>query len=214
MGVPKHYRKVPEQQITSYNWEDIAAGVGYSLFYPTASQSSSALTYAVTQSTSIPSGVVVNKKSGSGTITGTYDILFNSPRRIKGKVYLSFSLGTTDGNQTTGTGRVTASLYHDDGAETQLGSTIESETVSASADTIKTKAIVLIFDLSSQIYKFKKGETLRLKVILTHTGASTATSGYSQDPSSSADNTDDGLVVINTGYTTRMTLAVPFILDL
>lgn len=214
--IPPVFPYEPDMAIVSYSFIDVTEGVGYVNFYPCAFKLSGSTTYGMAQSTDIHSGIIATKVNGAAPAASdvNYDLKFNLPQRIRGNVLLSFSLGTAVGNGGTGaTGMVVAKLYKVSDATTQLGSTITSTTSGGSAgDT--TIPVLMKFDLSDQVYTFKKGDILRINIYLSGVGGTTSASGYGSAPAATADSLNaEGVQVILSGYTTRMILAVPFVLE-
>jgi len=210
-----------QNAIASYSSVDVLDGVGYINFYPCAFKLSGSTTYGVAQSTGLASGKVVQKIVGAAPTPTTinYDLVFNKPQSIKGKLLLSYSLGIGIGNGGAGTQVFTiAKIYKVSSATTQLGATITNAALITNAGD-KSMTAMNSFDLSDQVYIFKAGDILRVQIYLAGGGGSTTTYGYGQDPAATADAADAAaspaeLQCITSGYTTRMTIAVPFILDL
>jgi len=210
--LPKKYLSQSEV-IASYASVDILEGIGYVNFYPCAFKLSGSTTYGVAQSTSVVSGETVNKIVGAaGTETVTYDLTFNKPQSIKGKALLSYSLGSSGG--VGGKGFTIVKLYKVSDATTQIGSTLTSN-ISGDIVAANTIPVLMSFDMSDQVYIFKTGDKLRIEIYLSAVGGASSVSGYGHDPSATADVTvGSEVAVILSTFTTRMTLSLPFILDL
>jgi hypothetical protein len=220
-NLPVNFAIPEEGSVVSYSFQEVFSKRGYITYYLCASKNSTTTSTFLTTSGGISSGVTVIKKSGdTASLEYNYDYMFNLPARVRGKVYFSFALGNGDFTASNSSCYLTAKLFKVvAAAETQLGTTQTSPTISTSADKVDTLNCMLEFDLSDAIYSFGSGESLRLEVVLYHTGATgegiDATSGYGADPVGNSDEAtaSDGLI-IQSGYSTTSTLNVPFILEI
>ncbi len=218
VAIPQEFPPGAEQAIASYDFTEISSGTGYSNFYPAASTVSGAATYLMATDTSITSGEAVKKLTGAANAsTIDYDVIFNLPQRVKGKVILSYATGAAYGNGTCNM-HTRAKLYKLDvnGNAKLLDQEYATNLITATVgDTLVTSRNLIQFDLTDKVRLFKKGEGLRVNIYMSMGGGSQSTAGYAQDPSGSADTTEgSALQVIDTGYSTTMTLAIPFVLDL
>ena len=106
MGVPIHYRKVPENIVKSYDYIDVADGTGVVIFFGASTMADTTESYFLTRNALYSHSVNVQAASGAGTpptfarnLDLDFDLTtFNLPRRIK---------GVCRGNITVG-GRTTA----------------------------------------------------------------------------------------------------------
>lgn len=151
------------QSIASYNYTDIASGLGYSTFY--LSYTIEANTGKLILTESKDPGEFINLGWGSATYTAFDLSPFNLPKTVKGKVYFT---GMVDYNGAT---NIQAKLAHYDGTtETIIG--VETTSTTVNVDQLFN----LSFDVSEKL--FAAGDILRLYVKSTN-----ANSKISVDPS-------------------------------
>ncbi len=159
--------------IASYNYTDIAEGTGYSVYYLIGGEDDSGDIYLLTPSSSTPG-------KGPGFSEATYqnfDITFNLPKTIEGYSYFSGQYNFTGDAGAGDSIKVVATLYHYDGTtETTIGTEVTPAAQSSN------KTFCLVFDVSQT--RFKKGETLRLKVKLPDSNGTIST-----DPSGTSPTT-------------------------
>ena len=215
--------------IASFNYTDIAEATGIVKFYgsvwtsggadypPAIITSGGFLTTAAISSSKVAvSGAIIAGGGGGYVLDNNHDVVFNRPQNIKGIAYLNITLG---GYRPTGTGSspniwVSGATLQNATTATTLGTAITSTALELTPAAVATysKTYLLKFDLSSQVYHFKAGETLRLNLPIWGTGGSASAlsyGGYGADP---ADRDDPGLTINNTD-TTKMELYVPFLLN-
>lgn len=138
--------------IASYDWQDLASGLSYNIYYGCKDAEGNYLL--------IDNSAVFSDSIGEGddeTYTLTFDTsIFNVPREVKGKAFMSVPISTT----TVGNCYAVGSLYHYDGTtETILGSGSGVDTPTGNN---ATKNQLLTFDIAQK--HFKKGDILRAKV--------------------------------------------------
>lgn len=171
-SIPQQYSGQSDT-IASYSYTDIAEGTGYSMFYLCGALDSSGATYFLTGNSGLTYAMRTIGTGGfSETTYKNFDVTFNLPRTIKGKLYLSgqIDIGGTDG-------AVTARPYHYDGStETALGAEVTTGTTSSSDD-----LYCIEWDVSKK--RFKKGEILRLKVKTSDAGVSISIDPTGTNPS-------------------------------
>jgi hypothetical protein len=150
--IPVKYRGISgEGAIASYNYSDLASGVGYAVYYLLITNDNTGQIRKLVQTSDVGTEAPLGENSTSYV---SYDITFETPRIIEGTAFLS---GEVDHGGTNST--ITASLYYVDGttaAETTIGT--EAVTSSKTADV----GYSLAFNVS--LKHFKIGDKLRLKV--------------------------------------------------
>lgn len=215
MPIPQIYRKSAEAAIASYDYTDIAAGIGVQTFYACQAVMSGETLYSLAADSSIYSGAI-SEKDNKITSDLDYDVTFNLPRIIKGTIRVSvtqgvFGVGATDWVY------LTISLYKvSGGTPTQIGTTERTIVTKIDGSVILSKTCLLEFETGGKIH-FKKGDILRLKVIGVSNPSAHADSetGYGCDP---ADRNDQivgvKVKIINDVDTTQLKVAVPFVIDL
>ena len=142
--------------IASYNYTDIAEGVGYSVYYLIAGDSSAGDNQTILTPSSTSSGTYDHVTEGgfASTTYKDFDIEFKLPKTMSGTAYFSGQVKEEGGG---GAGTVTAKLYHYDGAtETLIGAEAQSQSHTG------TNNFCIIFDVAQT--RFKRGDILRLKV--------------------------------------------------
>ena len=216
----------PPSAIASYDYVDIAEGTGIVVFYGSVTKNNAATNYYLT-TTKTYSGVIVPSATPAGTsytklIDADFDVVFNTPKLVKGKAYLSVTQGAVCQSGTTGVGvYLVATLKHYDGTtETTLGSAQTSTAfVSTPGSGATSKSISFVFDIAST-QQFKANDTLRLTLECWGKKAADASgnnqAGFGADP---MDRNDDSVgathfkVILDTD-TTILQLNVPFRVDL
>ena len=197
MTLPNKYLTRPEGAIGSYNWTDIASGLGYVTFYLASSVN------GVTTSRHLsnipfygePNSKALTASSGSPANNIDYDTTpFNLPAVIGGVVVFDMSGYATSGGVSNW--YCDAYLYHikKDGTSTQL----------AFFDTEESSSGNQYFTKSSQATiattKLKRGDYLRLRISLSFD----STAGYLYT---------DPTLEITTALGTSM-LHIPFRIDI
>ena len=221
MSLNPSIRKVvpptPPSAIASYDYSDIADGTGVKNFYACQSIASGAYgtAYYLTTDTSIISGRVAEKlQNKSGLVSDmNYDVVFNLPKIIKGNVRISLGQGVS-GDTVSVTLRL--SLYKiSDGVTTQIGNSVDTDktTQTGAGQTSHTRNLTI--DTSERIH-FKIGDTLRLNVkMYGQVGVAPNTMGYGCDPAGTTDAVDScGAIVIVAPDPTKLTVGIPFIIDI
>lgn len=203
MPVPIVYRKSSDVT-ANYNYVDVAEGTGIIDFYPFRADGLNAMS----TTTAIYSNLSpVIWRGGGGADprdSSNYDVTFNLPKSIKGKSFLSITIGAVNYGSSA-TPQVVATLYKVDLSNTSTQ--LATATATGAADV--TTPFLLYFPITRT--HFKKGETLRLNLVLNGATTSYSAVGYGVDPAARVDpNTHQ---VINNTNTTRMILKVPFVLD-
>jgi len=222
--------------ITSYDYFDIANGVGYDIYY---GFSNAGTTGTGTIST-IYSGMIHKNGARAETFETSYvelldtdfDITFNNPKNIKGDILIQVPFGVNRRSvqsQSVHIMKAEVSVFHYDGSsETQMGSTATSELISFNTTDINhiVSHISTVKVTQSTVKHFKPGETLRftIKVFVKDTNSSGIAAefvgGIGCDPQNRTDakielevNNDTELQVI-TNKPTQLAFHVPFKLNI
>jgi hypothetical protein len=158
-NLPINFPLPSESAIASYNYQDIAAGLGYKTFYLVDPADTASTKYVLS-----PEAITTGGTTGGLLTAGTYTFTtstFNSPRILKGTAYFYGKLVRNASNQTAAvTIKVNA---------TAISSTITSPTYTA------TSPFCLEVPLTET--RVKRGDTI--SAVVTITGA---TGGAVIDP--------------------------------
>ena len=161
MGVPQVYRKSDERAIASFDFVDIATGLGTVIFLGISSETSGAVDYHLI-TTSVHSATTSTNRTTIGTTTIDFDTAnFNLPRTAKGTAYFSAGVGTSVA--TTEGIQLKVQLFHVDSGASETNITSEITTpVFFNASAIDSKMEFLELPITEKL--IKKGEFLRLRV--------------------------------------------------
>ncbi len=158
--------------IVSFSFEEIATGLGFSIFYGTSSEDSGGVDYHLISNPAYSSQIITQRAS-AGTTTMLFDLSpFNLSRTPQGTAYLSASLRTASG----GTAKLAVTIKHYDGS---TETPISSEITSAIAGSDEALTIFIEIPITTE-KTFAKGDILRLTVDLITTG--TAITKFGHDP--------------------------------
>ena len=210
MVLQKKYVRSQETPIASYDYTDIASGLGTETYYAAATNTSGANIYFLT-SAAIPSGLITEKAYNLST-DRNYDIEFNLPRIINGTIYVSGYQGAF--GDSTQTIYLEVNIYKvSGGAEISIDTTKYTPltTRTGVSDSTTSEPYTLDFDTGGKIH-FKKGDSLRLNIIA-HGANDNAiyTCGYGIDP---LDRNDTFKQVIEDEDSTQLKVLVPFDIDI
>ncbi len=148
--------------IETFDFTDIATGLGFETYFGTAQEDSVdniylLLPFAVNSGggDSNNSFNAFTKRTSVGTTTLTFNTsVFNLPRTVKGNAYVSFGL---NGNSSlTGRATATLSIVDSGGTPTNISSTFTTRNMGNSADESQ------LLELPLTQTTIKKGEKLRL----------------------------------------------------
>ena len=158
--------------MASYDWIDVANGLGIVVFYGTRTEISTGAAYALVENALMAGGVGSERILGSTTATFETSV-FNSPRTVKGTAYISGETIAQAGD----TGRITATIKKWDGTnETNISSAVQSQVNGAGSEGI-------FMPLNLTETRFKIGDTLRVTIVAAGFSASF---GFYIDPISEA----------------------------
>ena len=159
--VPIQYRKSPAN-ILSYNYEDVASGLGVSTFYLFNTTNSTATTYHLTDQV-IYSADIAQKITASTTSDTDYDLTtFNHPRTTEGTGIIQLSVGAQTTAGVTSFYVVLTLRKVSGGVETDLVS-VTSPTLTTAANPTSS-ALNFCMEMTIPKTLFKIGDTLRLNV--------------------------------------------------
>ena len=224
-----------ERELVSYNYFDIASGVGYEIFFGTSNDGT---TRIVTEK--VYSGMI--HKNGAEVALALqnteyevfdidFDIKFNKPRNIKGFIMMQipFGLSNKDFGTVGFTYKITGQAFHvtSGGSETQIGSDVTGEYINIAALGVgnpSSHTSTLAIDGSASVTHFKPDETLRFTIKMTAKTDSGANKkiigGMGCDPQNRSDFKHeldsnvaaDEAQTIETDKPSRMEFHVPFVI--
>jgi len=210
MVLPKRFQTA-SQPIASYDYTDIEEGTGVVVLYGMNSVLSGGTMLSLLK-TPIYSGTIASTQTPttSWAKKGDYDfdLTFNTPKRIKGKVRIAVTnvyKGSADG---TTYSYLRAYVKHYDGTdETSLGD-VYSTTGSAQSATVGSTMHNLEIDVAET--HFKTGETFRVTIEVWGKTASGAGAfvGIAHDPK----DRDDG-TILEAADSSQMEVHIPFVFE-
>ena len=219
MSLNPSIRKVvpasPPTATASYDYYDIASGIGLKNFYVAQALSSGALTdYYLTTDATDYSGRTSCKMipAGAGyTTDDNYEVTFNLPKIIKGNVRVSVLQGLAAG----GAGQfvfLLMKLYKvSGGVVTQLGDEVCTNPVVSIGSTTTFSRENTVFVVGRT--HFKKGDILRLNIKVY--ASNLVSTGYGTDPAGRDDVASvSGGIIATAGNSTQLKVGVPFVLDI
>jgi hypothetical protein len=202
---------IPQPAIASYDFFDIADGSGYQQFYGTEDGAGN---FAMVRTATVFSDNVEttgNQNTAGGVVVfnKNFEIVFNLPKTIKGKVLTSVpSTHQEDGAGNKSHTRTVEVFHYDGTTATSLGSGTSSTTATAGAMAERERVGLVSVDVSER--HFKRGDTLRINVQLTATTSTASTHLWAigHDPA--------GRIVTRTGElpTSQMVFNIPFRIDI
>lgn len=171
MAIPQVYEVGAEAGVASYDYTDIASGVGYSKFYLMVSDDDSGRQYSLQPSTFY--SFLVETKKTNNSVTLTFDSSpFNLPRTIRGTAYLNIGI-----QMEAPAGDITATFQKWDGSN---ATNIATPVVDSGRNT--ADAIVFCFEMPCTQTIITKGEQLRLVLTLDTAGTSGEYIAVGHDP--------------------------------
>lgn len=197
----------PQQQesaIATFDYADLASGLGYDILYGTASKNfaGTASYHLVTDASAKASAAV---SALSSATKATYHFLgssFNEPRTAKGTAYVSLGMGA---NNATAHVAVQIFVLDSDLNATAICTLTSSSIITVGATDLSEMKFIPLALTETNI---KIGESLRLSV--THQQTSTGNTEVGHDPTG-----EDGTYIplAGTAHTTKMQLLMPFKID-
>lgn len=174
MAIPPRYLKAPEGVITSFNFADVISGTGYLTLYGFDTD----LDEFELSPQQLYSSLVETTRTTTGTTERNFDITFNTPINVNGKMFVVCTFGGNSSSGTTNTFVLIRIIHVDRNAvETTIGTQVTSDTHSNTTSTVLRVRRSFIFDVNKV---FRKNEKLRVEVIL-DASIGTGTSGFYHD---------------------------------
>lgn len=216
MAIPTIFTQQGGEKIATYDFYDLAEGTGIVTLYGYAIDTGAGTkAYRLTTNSSINSAAGTNsltfgqtlytKAGGSaGSDEVNFDLTFNKPQNIKGKVQLNVQCSISLVNPGS-TLAVTAQLLKWNGStETEISSAITSETITAVSGS--DNPFFAIEVPLTALTHFKAGETLRIEIITTYSlSASSTTYTLYHSPTNQVGETGN--------QTDRFIALVPFVIE-
>ena len=212
MVLPPHFPIQSTSAIASYSFTDLAEGTGTVVYYGTAEEDNSGITYALSGSTryAVPRFTTEAVASGGAAVKEIdldFDVTFNTPRVVNGELYVSIPV-TSLCNITDNTNiYVIAVVSKESGGSTTL-STMTSKTFASGVSGANRRFRIVMKDSVTNI-NFKRGDILRFNVqIWAHLPPASGTCSVTlnHDPLQLEAEVDD--------IGTDLTLRVPFKINL
>ena len=228
------------EPLINYDFIDIADGTGYVTYYGAGANGGSYITTPNSNTQSEYIKTITEGQSVATTLTKyfdiDFDITFSTPKNIKGDILINVPIGIAAAS-TTGedfSWQVKTSAYHYDGTtETQMGSEATSpiytiNNLQSDVELVARMSNNALLKISqTSVQHFKAGEILRITVEgwfrTDEGGATTADIGIAHDPSNRDDYDEEPdepatnskrQQIIVTGQPTRLSIQVPFKLDI
>jgi hypothetical protein len=211
-NLPINFPLPSEGSIASYNYKDLASGLGYVSFYgATFLDSTETVVYSLIDNV-IQS---YQEKTTPGINTNTtYDLdaTFNYPCVLNGKCYIVIPMLNNNSGGNAFVVTINASLYKYDGSETQIGGTItKALTVNSNPSATIWDYLVGYFETGGKI-NFKRGDRVRLKINVVNGGNlySGDNGGFASDPANLNNHSGSG----NSGWLhSILKLDLPFVIN-
>ena len=161
MALPQKYQN-KESAIASYNYEDIASGTGYVIFYGASVQTETTTSYILTTQQIYSNDI----DTGAGTSFDLdFDVVFNRPQRLRGNLICTFNISSGGGADAYAIVRVRK--WNATDGETEIANA-QSETKTIAGNGQATYAVEVPI---TAIQLFKKGDTLRITTDVQGTAA-------------------------------------------
>lgn len=165
--VPVVFRGSGENALASYNYIDIASGLGYVQYYATKAATSGANVYELTNNVPFSNNIYTGASGTDGTIVSVDSFettTFNLPRVLKGEAYANIMLGYTDNNTgTASTIKVKVTLQLERDSVTTILAWADSAAVSIPHGSVYGYSTFLI-PLTVTQKNIKRGDIIKLKV--------------------------------------------------
>ena len=204
--IPTKIPEPPSAAVASFDYTDIASGLGYSTYYGFTDTGGN---YRLIDNTSVYSETTGDEVQSGGTpaITKTYtSSTFQLPRDIKGKAIINIPV---KGQGTTGVVYASGALIHYDGdtaASAVIGQGNGAAATGADVASEEVKYNCVSFDCTET--HVKRGDAIKLKVDIWSTTDNWTITGH--DPT----NADYSPTAGNDLTETQLKIMVPFKLDL
>ncbi|KKK65019.1 hypothetical protein LCGC14_2978380, partial [marine sediment metagenome] len=189
MTLKKKYQ-TKESAIASYNYTDLAEGTGVTEYFGANNVDNAAASHFLSKNITYSNDKITHIITGGAgdalRLDLDFDLLFNIPARIKGKVrcQIPWVQGHTTSGNLSGTSyaivkvrKVTAA-----GAELEIAQNVKSDTLTVANLVCEGTVKNVEVDITS-VNLFKEGETLRITIELWSSGGSSgAKIGLCHDP--------------------------------
>lgn len=203
--IPVIYRNQGEGSVASYDWIDLADGLGYvTLYGATANISGAGI---LTKNTLYSDKIGTDYTVGGGWAKISqinFDSIINKPLTIRGKTLINVPIAGNHFVADTGAGYIHAYLR-----KVTSGTTVEIANLST-AHIKTTHAFMTLINLETPLTLFKKGDTLRLTVEVWGSDGGTGIISIGHDPKN---RYDANLQFANTDNT-QLVLNLPVVIDL
>lgn len=221
--IPINYRKSPEA-ITTFPFADISENTGTVVFFgASAGLSGSADTYFLSTLPTYSNVVASGSEITSGTawtqlFDHDYDVKFNLPKRIKGKMRVTLTMGSEgDISSTSVDAYAHIKVRKFDGTTESDIIDKQSEVVEFpdSVNTPTSKTVNVELNIT-EVQKFRAGDILRVTIEIwgQRTGSQATRLGYAFDPKDRNDDKFGADQIIEDSDTTILEVHVPFLLNL
>lgn len=226
MTIPIKYRKQQETSIATYNYTDIASGVGYVTFYlikPTGTSTISGatlLTSASAYDPNVATETTTNVQANVWTLltTTAFDTpIFALPRTMEGDAVYYMTNGVYDGQAGVRSEQVVIPTLQ----KVDSAGTVTNIVVGISGDAVSDtgSSAQFVWQKNAQVLTipkthFKKGDVLRLKIEQWYKRNSTSGDGHfaiAHDPKNATALPDDRTM---DGFPSISTIDIPFDIDL
>jgi hypothetical protein len=173
--IPRNFRVSQEKFIATFDFTDVASGTGYEVYYPMVYEDDINVLSPNVLFSQVVTQEALNVTSTTETVQldVDYDILFNLPRVIKGKLLANIPMGVEANSGDTYNWWVHVYVRKWDGTtETAIADTQGKRFLGQVLTTSTFKHFMNAIEVDCPQTNFAKGESLR--VTITMTGYSTA----------------------------------------
>ena len=217
MTIPTTFRNVRERIITSFNFTDIATGIGTARYFGQGAESGTILTVVVADATNPSTSGTTDGSSPEDVFESNFDLLFKQSSVIEGPLSVTLTLeGTSDQGNITIRPKVT--IYHvgKSRGETIIGPQVTGEqSLNIATGVTRSKRYCIDFDLPKTT--FKEGEKFRVEIIATVTESDGNGGSVILLYHESSDRTDSAQDIDNSSLSSNkstLTVDIPFRIDL
>lgn len=160
------------ESITTFDFTDIASGLGFEKYWLTGSEDSVGIKHFISSLNLTSSPSAVASSANNSTTTVNFDTsVFNLPRTVKGTVYYQIIAGSgSSSNTDTVSGQI--AIVHADLSVTTISSEVVSEDIDGTFPT------TYLIEIPLTQTTIKKGEKLRLITKITEDGGTTLNLGH------------------------------------
>jgi len=214
MAVSNRYT-TGQSSIASYNFTDIDEGIGYVTYYGAEGTDEVVVLKKAIYSNEINQIVAVAGVGGAATkqLDVDYDLVFNTPKIVDGKLLVSGSLGVKiDGSFSNTIYWIVKVRKWDGSTETDLAENQSDDVLVTGGGGFNSEIVLLEVDVPST--NFGSGDTLRITLEgwVTATNTSVGNAGWGQDPKGRLGSLADTQIIEDTD-TTILQFHVPFKID-